>query len=353
MSNLKREIAGGVIVGGFAGQRLPPELQCALKERCLAGVIWFKRNIDTLEQVSAVNAQIRALAPQTPPLIAIDQEGGRVARLGSPVVHLAPMRQFGAINNPRLTERAAHLLSTQLRMLGFTMNLAPVLDVTSNPQNQVIGDRAFGDDPELVTQHANAWIEGAVGAGMLTCAKHFPGHGDTTLDSHLSLPVIDHDRSRLDRIELVPFRALAAKVHAIMSAHIRITHIDDAWPATLSEKILSGILRNELGFSGVILSDDLEMKAITEHWSIAEAACRAIAAGCDGVLICSDLNAQEEARRALAAQAEHDSIFRARLEQAHTRMQQLRLRSAPPLPFDGEAMAEQSREFEAQFNPLI
>ncbi|MEM7607834.1 MAG: glycoside hydrolase family 3 N-terminal domain-containing protein, partial [Myxococcota bacterium] len=178
--------------------------------------------------------------------------------------------------------------------------------------------------------HARAYARGLAASGMLSCGKHFPGHGDTRLDSHFALPTITHERARLNEVELAPFAALASELPAIMTAHIVVTALD-AVPATLSPKILQGLLRDELGFQGAIISDDLEMKAVAAQFSLADAALRSIEAGCDLVLICSDLAGAFDARAAIAERAERDETFAKRLEDAARRSLRLR-RSAPPAP---------------------
>src|SRR5690606_34075683 len=228
----------------------------------LGGVILFKRNLGTLEEIAELVAAIQDAYPSgVAPLVSIDQEGGRVARLGAPVVKLPPMRALGERDDADLTRRAARVLGAQLLALGIGVDFAPVLDVDTNPANPVIGDRSFGRDPETVIRHALAFAEGLREAGVIACGKHFPGHGDTDLDSHLALPRIAHDRARLDRVELAPFRAARGKVPTIMTAHVVFDAIDPSVPATLSRAVIEGVLRGELGYDGVIVSDDLEMKA--------------------------------------------------------------------------------------------
>jgi beta-N-acetylhexosaminidase len=294
--------------------------------------VLFKRNLGAPAEIARLLARMAEQCPtDRPPLLAVDQEGGRVARLGPPVVRLPPMRQLGQWDDPELTRRAAQVLASQLRALGFTMDFAPVLDVDTNPENPVIGDRSFARTPEQVIRHGGAFAEGLTEGGVLPCGKHFPGHGDTELDSHLALPKLAHDHARLDRIELAPFRALVQAVPALMTAHVVFDALDPDVPATLSRSVVTGLLRERLGYDGVVISDDLEMKAVSEGWGVVDAAVAAIEAGCDLVLICSQVELCLEAHAALTRRAEKDAGFADRLQQAARRSLALR-RRCPPQP---------------------
>lgn len=291
-----------------------------------------------MHEISALLTQIgRGCPRELPPWLCVDQEGGRVARLGPPVLALPPMAKLAAIDDPLLTRRAARILGEQLLALGFTMDFAPVLDVDTNPSNPIIGDRSFGATPEIVIRHAGAFADGLRDAGLLSCGKHFPGHGDTELDSHLALPVIAHDPDRLARVELAPFQALGERLDTIMTAHIVFTSLNRNLPATLSHDVVSSLLKGKLAYRGVVISDDLEMKAIIDHHGVEQAACAAIEAGCDALLICSRLDWLERAADALALRARQDTAFAARLEDAAERGLALR-RSHPPRPVAREAL---------------
>lgn len=324
--------AGQVLVAGFAAGAPPAELLDATRRGELGGIILFKRNVGTMPEVAALIARFASLGPEASPiLVAIDQEGGRVARLGAPVVKLPPMRVLGTLGDRELTRRAAAVLGAQLRALGVTMDFAPVLDVDTNPANPVIGDRSFAREPAGVIEHALAFAEGLESAGVLSCGKHFPGHGDTETDSHLALPRVAHHRARLDAVELAPFCAARGRISSLMTAHVVFDALDPGVPATLSRKIVTDVLRGELGYEGVVFSDDLEMKALADHMSAGEAAVRSIEAGCDAVLVCSLPELVDEARNALAERAAHDAAFRARLLDAAARFVEMR-RRAPPRP---------------------
>jgi len=325
-----RRAAGQVLIAGFPAGPVPESLAEMARHGDLGGFILFKRNLlaaESLAAVATLTQALRALCPtDVPPWIAVDQEGGRVARLGSPVLRLPPMRLVGARDDVALTQRVAEALGTQLALLGFNTDFAPVLDIDTNPDNPVIGDRSFGTDVGSVTRHGLAFAAGLQRAGVIACGKHFPGHGDTDLDSHLALPRLSHARARLDAVELAPFRAARGAIDAIMTAHVVFDAIDPSLPATLCRAAITGILRDELGYDGVIVSDDLEMKAVADHYGVGDAACRAIDAGCDAVLICSKPDLTVTAYEALIARAERDHEFAQRLERAAERGIALRLR---------------------------
>jgi beta-N-acetylhexosaminidase len=332
--------AGQVLVAGFGGIEAPSELLGACARGELGGIILFKRNLSDVHDIPRLISKfVEATPPALPLLVAVDQEGGRVARLGPPVLQLPPMRKLAALDDPALTEACGRVLGRQLRALGFSMNLAPVLDVDTNPQNPVIGDRSFGSTPDAVVRHALAFARGLGShGGVLACGKHFPGHGDTDLDSHLALPRLPHPRQRLDAVELPPFRAARGVLPALMTAHVVFDSVEPGVPATLSSAAVSGLLRRELGFDGVVISDDLEMKAISAHFGVPQAAVSAVAAGVDTLLVCSDTSAVFAAQAALVARAEADPAFRARLEDAADRSQRMRADCVPTPLCDAAAL---------------
>lgn len=331
--------AGQPLVAGFAAGPPPQTLLRALVAGELGGVVLFERNVGTPEEVAGLlDGLARAAPADRPPLLAVDQEGGRVARLGPPVLQLPPMRELGGRDEPERTRALGAKLGAQLRALGFTMDFAPVLDVDTNPDNPVIGDRSFGRDPRTVIRHGLAFAAGLEAGGLSCCGKHFPGHGDTDLDSHLALPRLPHDRARLDRVELAPFRAATGRIPALMTAHVVFEALDPGVPATLSRRVVTELLREELGYDGLVVSDDLEMKAVSETWGIPEAAVAAVEAGCDVVLVCSRPEACMQAHEALVRRAERDARFAARLREAAARSLALR-RRFPPRPItDPEAL---------------
>lgn len=323
----RRQSAGQVLIAGFGAGDVPDSLADLARAGELGGFILFKRNLGSVVEVATLTSRLRALfASDAPPWLAIDQEGGRVARLGAPVLKLPPMRRLGARDDVALTQRVAEVLGQQLALLGFNTDFAPVLDVDTNPDNPVIGDRSFATDAACVTRHGLAFARGLQSAGVIACGKHFPGHGDTDLDSHFALPRLSHDRARLDAVELAPFRAATGAIDAVMTAHVIFDAIDSTLPATLCRAAITGILRDELKYDGVIVSDDLEMKAVADHYGVGDAACRAIDAGCDAVLVCSKPELCVEAFEALVTRAESNSEFASRLKHAARRGVALRQR---------------------------
>ena len=333
-----RAAAGQVLVTGFAGQSPPAPVLAAAGRGELGGVILFKRNLADMHGVTgAVSALVDACPQDLPPLVGIDQEGGRVARLGAPIVKLPPGRQLGA-RGAALCERAGDLLGRQLKALGITMDFAPILDIDTNPANPVIGDRAFGTTAEQVIERALAFADG-LERHVAGCGKHFPGHGDTDLDSHLALPRLPHPRSRLDEVELAPFRAANGRVSSIMTAHVVFERLRPDVPATLAREVVHDLLRGELGYEGVIVSDALEMKAVADHYGVEEAACRAIEAGCDVLLIClEDWDWIPRAQQALLEKAEREPAFADRLLDAAQRGLTLRRQRQPAPVTDADAL---------------
>jgi beta-N-acetylhexosaminidase len=330
---------GQLVVGGFHGPSLPAAFTRALSERRRGGAILFKRNVEGgPAQVTALARAIHTAAGEVT-FVAVDQEGGRVARLGAPLLEVPSMRTVASWGDTALAERIARAVGAELAALGFTINFAPVLDVHTRADNPAIGDRAFSDDPDTCARFGVAWIRGLQSAGLLACGKHFPGHGDTAKDSHVDLPAVDRPRDHLERVELAPFRAAAAAgVGSMMTAHVVYSAIDPRLPATFSPAVCTD-LRAHVGFVGVLFSDDLEMRAIAARWSIEDAAVQAIAAGCDALLVCSSDDEQERAVQALLREADVSPAFRARCEQACARMRGARARYAARRPLDDEAAA--------------
>jgi beta-N-acetylhexosaminidase len=329
------EAVGQLLVGGFPGEQIHEEFAALVREARVGGAILFSRNFTTLEDVGDMIQRLTSLTAREPIWIAVDQEGGRVQRLRAPFPELPPMRAFGEANKKTLVQRAGDLLGASLRLFGIQQNYAPVLDVDSNPANPIIGDRSFSRDPSAVARLGAAFIDGIQGAGVAACGKHFPGHGDTGTDSHLELPALPYDRARLDAIELVPFRAaVRTDVAAIMTAHIMFPALDPEHPATLSDRVIEPLLRRELGYDGVIVSDDLEMKAIADHYGIEDAAVRAIRAGCDQLLICDHPSLVARAHRAIVNAVDKGTLDRARVLEAAARVRRMkaafpRLRDRP------------------------
>jgi beta-N-acetylhexosaminidase len=341
---LRRQI-GQLLIAGFNGGGLPIELRALAREFGLGGVILFARNIVDPDQVAELAFESARLTADLPAWVSVDQEGGRVARLKAPFTEWPPMATLGRCGDATLAARFARALASELRAVGVTLDYAPVLDVHTNPKNPVIGDRALAEQADRVAELGSVIIRALQQEGVAACGKHFPGHGDTSADSHLELPLVEHPPERLRQVELVPFRAaVAAEVATIMTAHVFVPSLDEEVPATLSARTI-GLLREELGYQGVILSDDLEMKAIAGKYAIPEAAVRAIAAGCDGVLICGgDHDLQAAALEALVHAVEDGRITNTRIEDALKRQRRAKERflaaPAPARPNGGKTLRQ-------------
>ncbi|BAD39285.1 putative beta-N-acetylglucosaminidase [Symbiobacterium thermophilum IAM 14863] len=323
------ERAGELFMIGFRGTDPGDVPEALIRTEGVGGVILFARNLVSADQARRLTARIQSCSPDLPLLIAVDQEGGIVLRLA--VTPWPGAMSLGAAGSPDLTRRVGAGIARELRAMGINMNLAPVLDVNVNPANPVIGVRSFGSDPARVAEHGAAYIRGHHDEGVLATAKHFPGHGDTDVDSHLALARVPHGMDRLEAVELVPFRwAIAAGVDAIMTAHVVFPAVepDPDRPATLSPAVLTGLLREQLGFDGLVITDCMEMKAIADHAGTAEGAVQAIAAGADLVLISHTERLQREAIAAVRAAIASGRIPAWRVEEALRRVRAARERVA-------------------------
>jgi beta-N-acetylhexosaminidase len=342
-------LAGQLIVGGFAGGDLSTSFAGELAAGRRAGAILFRRNLPTVERAAELCAELAQKAPaELVPFIGVDQEGGRVVRLPAPALALPPMRELASLGDLELVRAAARAVGEELRAIGFNIDFAPVLDVNTEAQNPVIGDRAFGSDARTVARFGVAFARGLQESFVLACGKHFPGHGDTAADSHTALPVVRHGRARLDQVELPPFRAaIGAGIGALMTAHVVYPELDAGVPATLSRSICASLLRAELGFEGVLFSDDLEMKAVAASWPIEKAAVEAVWAGSDALLVCSDEGQQARAHEGLLHAIERDTRFRDRCIEAVGRSLKVRRlcppRAAAPADVAAKVGGEQSQ----------
>ena len=329
---------GQLLFAGFEGLELPEDLARLIATGRVGGAVLFARNIGDPAQVRKLNAALHACAPDDAPLlIAIDQEGGRVQRLRDPWTQWPPMQRVGENNDPEMTAAVARALAVELLDLGIGLDFAPCVDVDTNPANPIIGDRSFGSEPTRVAAHAAHFIRAMQDAGVASCAKHFPGHGDTACDSHFELPRLDHDLARLHAVELAPFAsAIEAGVASIMTAHVLFPALDANRPATLSPDVMA-ILREELAYDGVVFSDDLEMKAVADHHSPKALVDGCLEADVDSLLVCKDPGLREEVLRGLERAPD------ARLENPLRRMIDLKQRFAGlPEPFasaDGKPLA--------------
>jgi beta-N-acetylhexosaminidase len=327
LRELRRHV-GRLAIVGFSGQSVPAELRHLVAEFDLGGVIYFPRNIVEPAQIAELSREVASLRKDWPLWISVDQEGGRVARLKTPFTEWPPAITLGRSGDERLTERFAAALADELAAVGINLDYAPVLDIHTNPKNPVIGDRAIGERADDVAKLGSAFIRAFQGAGIAACGKHFPGHGDTSVDSHEELPIVDHDWRRFDAVELVPFRrAIDAGVATIMTAHVLVPAVDERRPASMSPTIVQRWLKEKLGFRGVVFSDDLGMKAISATVGLAQASVDAIAAGSDVLLMCnSTIDEQVGALEAIVRAAESEVLKPTRLDNAFARQQSVKAR---------------------------
>ncbi|MDR7555630.1 MAG: beta-N-acetylhexosaminidase [Armatimonadota bacterium] len=327
-----RRQAGRFCLVDFDGPEPPATLERRIADAHIAGVVLFRKNVRSARQVAALTASLQgtARAAGAPPLlVAIDHEGGAVTRFplrpdpaGPAMTPLPSAMALGAAGDPALARAAGAVAGAELRALGVHLNFAPVLDVNTNPANPVIGARAFGETAAMVTALGIAYLQGLQAAGVGATAKHFPGHGDTSVDSHLGLPRVDHAIVRLETVELAPFAAaVRAGVAAIMTAHVVYPALDPSGtPATMSAPILAGLLRDRLGYGGLVVSDSLSMRAIADHVGVGEAAVAAVAAGCDLLLALGPPALQDDVLERLALAIERGVLPAARLAAAAARL---------------------------------
>ncbi|KMJ58753.1 beta-N-acetylhexosaminidase [Bacillus sp. LL01] len=312
-----------------------PEIEQLVKDYHLGGVILFRENVVTTEQTTRLVADYQEAAEKYGLLMTIDQEGGIVTRLQSGTDMPGNMA-LGATRSPEIAHNVGKAIGEELHSLGINMNFAPVMDVNNNPDNPVIGVRSFGEDPELVAQMGVAYTEGLQSTGVAATAKHFPGHGDTAVDSHLGLPEVPHDKERLMEVELYPFqKGMEAGIDAIMTAHVTFPKIDGskaisrktgeeiAIPATLSHTVLTELMRNEMGYEGIITTDAMNMAAIADHFGPVDAAVKAVQAGTDIVLMPVGLS---EVRQGLLQAVDNGDLTVERIEASVERLLSLKIK---------------------------
>jgi beta-N-acetylhexosaminidase len=321
------KLAAGVVMAGISGTRFDSALPR------FGGYLLFANERASLGDVRELTDALRARDGDPPALIAIDQEGGAVARLREGVEPMPSMMALGAADDPSLARRAGEQIAFDLRRAGCTLDFAPVLDLAVEPQNVVIGTRSFGADPQHVASLGAAFARGLRDGGILPCYKHFPGHGATAIDSHESLPVVDANEATLRARDLVPFAAVAREAPAIMSGHLLVRAFDSQRPATLSRRIAVDLLRGELGFRGAFVTDCLEMNAVGGRGPV-ERPVEALAAGADLLLFSHDLDFAVAAATAIEAAVNEKRISLERLKEAHGRVLRLREAAAAPLPLN-------------------
>lgn len=349
-----RSTIGQLLMAGFPGHDIPVELRALAREFDLGGIVLFARNVAEPEQVAELAREAQQLSSTAPVWVGIDQEGGRVQRVKAPLTVWPAMQTLGRADDLALTRAFATCLAEQMHALSVSIDFAPVVDVLTRADNPAIGDRAFSDDADVVARHGAAVIETLQAAGLPACAKHFPGHGEASVDSHLDLPVLELPPDRFEHVEWVPFRAaIASGVAAIVTGHLLVPSLDEDHPATQSRIVLQDILRGQLGFEGVVFSDDMDMQAIAARHDPAEAAVRALGAGCDVLLQCSgDMERLAQTLEGVVKAAEQERLPIKRLENALMRQERLKVaylsnavrRRRRPTPTLGQLLASSEHD---------
>ncbi|MGE4234491.1 MAG: beta-N-acetylhexosaminidase [Bacteriovoracia bacterium] len=281
-----RQLLGQTFWIGFAGTSVPNSIRSFIEKNHIGGISLFANNYESPNQIAELNNKLQEINPSDFPLaIAVDHEGGKVQRFKNPFIHFPEPRVIGDKNSPKLAFDCARVMAEELKAVGCNVIYAPLADIHTNPANPVIGRRAFGENEEIVSKMVSAYIRGFITHGIQPVVKHFPGHGDTTEDSHFKLPKVSTDANTLHDRELKPFsRAFKSKCELVMTAHIIVEKLDAKNPATMSTKVLQDLLRSQMRYKGLIISDDMEMKAIADNFGDVDAALMAIEAGCDILL---------------------------------------------------------------------
>ena len=316
---------GQRMMAGFSGTRVTEELRRVIREEKIGNIILFEENVENNAQLRALCQELQALVMEAtglPALIAIDQEGGVVSRLKADCAVAPSAMAVAATGDTDNAFLAGQVTGAELRALGVNFNLAPTVDVNANPHNPVIGARSYGDHPETVSAYGAAMIRGLQAGGVLSCAKHFPGHGDTAVDSHLGLPRVDKSLAELERCELKPFRAaIDAGVSAVMTTHILFPQLEpDGVPATMSRRIMTGLLREKLGFDRLIISDCMMMGAIQQFYGTVPGCLAALGAGVDMVIVSHDPELAAQACAAVRDKARQDDAYAGEMDAAITRI---------------------------------
>ncbi len=330
---------------GLEGPTLTGKEAEFMVENNIGGVTLFGRNLENPQQVHKLCTDLHNLRykmpTKTPPFVAIDMEGGRVHRLKAPFTQWPALGKLAELDSTSVAFKFGNMMGQELRALGVNVDFAPCVDVMTNPKNILIGDRSLGTDPEEVAKLASGLVRGYIKAGIVPCAKHFPGHGNTVIDSHEDLPVEDVDKATLDERELIPFKkTIRARLDLIMTAHILYKNIDPDFPATLSPLIIKKILREELRYRNLIITDDLDMKALTKNYAREEIPVLALQAGCDVLLYCNEPSSPPIGLEAVRKAMQDKKIPAPQIQDSIHRVLQLKksaIEKLEPLPFEEAA----------------
>lgn len=315
-----KAVLGELFITGFSGLELSDETSAFLSQAKIGGVILFAPNYENPAQLAELTHQIQDCRSEFPLWISADHEGGKVQRFKKGFTRIPEAAAVGAMNSPKLAFEVAEVMAKELKAAGINLNFCPIADIATNPKNPVIGNRAYGTQPEAVSKIISAIVRGHLTNGIQPCVKHFPGHGDTQTDSHFALPKIDTPLEVLQTREFIPFvKAFRSKCSMVMTAHIVNPKLDPKVPSTLSSFVLQEILRKQLRYNGIIISDDMEMKAIADHFGTDDAPRMAIEAGCD-LLIYRTETASRIAYEALTRALENGSLSADRVLESANRV---------------------------------
>ena len=321
------EKIGQLIIAGFDGTTADDEVKSLISEVKVGGVILFSRNVENASQVVKLNNDIKEMNKENkyPIFISVDEEGGLVSRMPSEFNDIPTSMDIAKFNDKKLSYNIGKVIGEEISSLGFNMDFAPVLDINSNPDNPVIGNRSFGDNEAIVSKLGIATMKGLKDSNIIATVKHFPGHGDTSVDSHVGLPVVENDLERLKSFELVPFqKAIDEGVDMVMVSHIMLPKIDENDPATLSKTIVTDILRKDMNYNGVVVTDDMTMGAIINNYDIGEAAVKSINAGVDIVMVCHQYENVTKVIDAIKEAVNNGSITEERIDKSVERILKLK-----------------------------
>ncbi|MCM3633145.1 beta-N-acetylhexosaminidase [Paenibacillus camelliae] len=317
---------GQMILAGLSGTTMDENDKKIIGELHVGGIIFYKRNFENPEQTVQLVNQLNAGNRSNLPLfLGVDQEGRRVTRLPGGLVNFPTNKEIGQVNDPDFSYKVGTLLGHELKQFGLNLNFAPVLDINSNPMNPVIGDRAFGDSLEIVSELGIQTMKGIQSQDVIPTIKHFPGHGDTSVDSHLELPIVNKSLKELKKLELIPFeRAIEQGADVVMVAHILLPELDKNNPSSMSKAVMTDLLRKQLNFTGVIITDDMTMGAITEHFDIGKAAVESVKAGSDIILVGHDYNNVVKVISSIKVAVQYGEISEQRLNESVEKIIQLK-----------------------------
>ncbi len=339
------EKIGQMVIGGISGTGMGEQEQSLIDDYHIGGFIFYAANLESSKQTSKFLNNLKAANKQNklPLLLSVDQEGGRISRLPGNISKLPANEWIGELDNPDFSYRAGEILGEELTEFGFNMNFAPVLDVNSNPDNPVIGDRSFGDNPEIVSELGIQTMKGIQSKQIIPVIKHFPGHGDTSVDSHYQLPKVNKTSEQLEKLELIPFRrAIDQGAEAVMIAHILLPQLDKSYPASISKKVITDLLRDQFDYNGLVMTDDMTMEAIVDNFEIGEASVDSVLAGSDVILVAHDYQKAVRVIEALTKAVEKGEITEKRINDSVERIirlkQHYQLKDEPVENVDVEAL---------------